>query len=111
VELYFPVSQGERDALMSGQWGNAELAGLAAIGWETPGVVDDAIWLAADVAEPQRFEEADSPLLGYRSFVVPAVVLHRLTWRVVTAAEVDRALERERQGAQAARWRQRQPPG
>lgn len=110
MELFFPVFEDERDALLRHTWTRGELAGLQRIEWDNPGVQDDAIWVAAELSEDaaHRYEEPDSHLLGYRSFVVPGDVLNTLAWRVVGSGEVAAAEQAEAAAAAQARERARQ---
>jgi hypothetical protein len=107
MELFFPVSERERDALLEDAGPEAELAGLGRIEWDAPGVAEDAIWVAADVSGDvaRRYEEPDSDTLGYRSFVLPSGVLRTLTWRVVPATDITAAAKDE--ADRAAAWRTR----
>jgi hypothetical protein len=85
VELFFPVSDDEREALLGRAWAHQELAGLHQIAWDNAGVNEDAIWVAAEVLDDvaRRYEEPDSEYLGYRSFVLPGELLNTLAWRYV----------------------------
>lgn len=111
MEVFFPVCGDERDALLRRAWTNAELAGLHRIQWDNAGVDQDATWVAAELSEDaaRRYEEPDSCLLGYRSFVVPGDVLNTLTWRVVGPDEVAAAAQAEASAAARVRARRRQP--
>jgi hypothetical protein len=110
VELFFPVSEDERDALLRRAWTHAELAGLQRIQWDDAGVDKDAIWVAAELPDDaaRRYEEPDSRYLGYRSFVLPGDVLDTLGWRVVGSGEVAAAAQAEADAAAHARARARQ---
>jgi hypothetical protein len=111
VELFFPVCDAERDALLAGEWRHAELAGLHCIVWDVAGVQEDAVWVAAEVPDEvaHRYEEVDSKYLGYRSFVLPRDVLNVLAWRVVGPEELAAAAQREADAAAAAREQARRP--
>jgi hypothetical protein len=111
VELFFPVSQDERDALLRRAWTHAELAGLHRIEWDNAGIDEDAIWVAAEVSDDvvRQYEEHDSGHLGYRSFILPRDVLNVLPWRVVAPAESAAAAQVEADAAAATRERARRP--
>lgn len=111
MELFFPVGEDERDALLRDAWTHGELAGLHRMQWDAAGVDEDAIWVAAEVDDnvARQYEEPDSGQLGYRSFVVPRDVLNELTWREVAADEVAAAAQAETDAAAAARERACRP--
>ena len=111
MELFFPVSEDERDALLRRAFSCGELAGLHRIEWDNAGVHEDAIWVAAEVSDDlaRQYEEPDSETLGYRSFVLPQEVLQALTWRVVSPDEVAAAAQLEADAAAVERERARRP--
>lgn len=90
MELFFPVWDHERDALMRHAFLGAELAGMDRIEFENSGADEDAVWVSADLPDSDvaKYEGTDSEYLGYRSFVVPNEVLNTLTWREVPRPEV-----------------------
>jgi len=87
------------------------MAGLHRIEWDNAGVDEDATWVAADVTDDlaRQYEERDSDILGYRSFVLPQEVLQALTWRVVSPDEVAVAAQLEADAAATERERARRP--
>jgi hypothetical protein len=106
VEVFFPVSEHERDALLAGRFVHDELAGQDRIEWENSGAYGDAHWVIADVPDPvaQRSEDPDSRDLGYRPIVLPRDVLNSLAFREVSVpeiAEADSRLERYVEAAEA----------
>ena len=111
MELFFPVSEDERNALLRRTSTCAEMAGLHRIEWDNAGVDEDATWVAADVTDDlaRQYEERDSDILGYRSFVLPQEVLQALTWRVVSPDEVAVAAQLEADAAATERERARRP--
>jgi hypothetical protein len=109
MEVFFPVSEEERDALLARDFRHAELSGLERIAWDTPGVHDDAIWIAAEVDDDvaTRHEDSDGDYLGYRPFTFPRELLNGFSWRVVGADEVMTARQAEADAADEFRKQQR----
>lgn len=90
VELFFPVWEDDRDALLRRAFAGSELAGMDRIGFDDVGVTEDALWVAVQLpeAEAARYEDPASDYLGYRSVVLPRDVLNAMRWRDVPPAEV-----------------------
>lgn len=98
MQVYFPLSSDERDALLRGSYDDfPELAGLDRIEWGNSGALSDAVWLVAELPDDvaARYEEPDSEFLGYRSLVLPQAVLRTLTYTTVSDEEVAAAASRD----------------
>jgi hypothetical protein len=93
VEVFFPVTEEERDALVAGTFRGAALYGLERIAWEETGAEHDAIWVAAEVDDglAERHEDPESRHLGHRAFTFRGELLNAFDWRVVDADEVAEA--------------------
>lgn len=77
MELYFPVSEKERDDLVRGTFDGPELYGSDRLLTPDDGVHEDACWVCLTIPDEQaaQFEDADSGKLDYREFTVPGSVL------------------------------------
>jgi hypothetical protein len=66
MELFFPVWDHERDALMEHRFDRPRLAGMDQVEFENSGADEDSIWVAAEVPEAEAVcqEEPDSNFLG-----------------------------------------------
>jgi hypothetical protein len=109
VELFFALSEDERDTLIRGEFTHPELMGQDRIEWDNSGADEDALWLAAELADDvaQRHEDADSRYLGYRPFVLPRDVLNGLAYRAVSPAEIAAAAKAAEDSAAAFREQHR----
>ncbi len=107
VEVFFPVSEEERDALLRGDLEWPELSGQERIAWDSTGVDEDAVWVAAEVDDPvaEGHEDPNGSYLGYRLFTFPRDRLKNFSWRVVGAHEVTAARQAEAEAAEASRRR------
>lgn len=104
MEVFFPVSEDERDALLSRSWAHPELSGLERIAWDPAGVDEDAVWMAAEVPDEvvQPHEDPDGRYMGYRPITLPRVLLNGLAWRVVPLVEVAAARQAEAEAMRRA---------
>jgi hypothetical protein len=85
MELYFPVSEDERDALLRGTFDGPELYGSDRLLTPADGVHEDACWASITVPDEQvaEFEDPDSGKLHYREFTLPGPALRRFSVREI----------------------------
>lgn len=105
VEVFIPVDEKERAALLHGRFEGAELYGLEHMAWDATGAQDEALWVAAQVDDrvARRTEDPDGKYMGYRLFKLPRDVVNTLAWRTVDASELVAARQAEDDSIQAAR--------
>lgn len=105
MEVFFPVDEKERDALLQGRFEGSELYGQECIAWDATGADDDALWVAAQVDNrvARKYEDPDGRYMGYRPFTLPRDLLNTLVWRAVETSEVAAARQAEHDSIQAAR--------
>ncbi len=99
MQVFSPVEDDERDALLRQDFQHEELHCLERIAWDPLGLDndDDGPWVTADVEEQvaRRYEDPDGRYMGYRPFALPRDVVNRLSWRVVKPSEIAAARAEE----------------
>jgi hypothetical protein len=85
VDLYFPVSEEGRDALLRGAFDGPELYGSDRLLTPDDGVEDDVCWVIVTIADERaaEFEDQESGKLHCRAFTVPGGALRRFPVRAM----------------------------